>query len=348
MKIQPLQLFCRIAAVILLATSYAAAQAPQIELELDKFIPEHSRVLIQKLENLQGVKPSSHWMGVVVQPTEPLLRKHLRIDGGLVVQAVTKGSPAAAADIEKDDILLTCNDTAVADLKGLMEFLTENQDKELTVKLLREGKKQSVSVTPTERPEGHAQFFPPPDFQFELPDAARTPELWRKWMNEKMKQGQAFEWKGDGEQPFKLRFFHPGVVLGEDVDVDVDIGNLPEGLTVIVTKAGDKPAQIKVKRGDEAWEVSEQELDKLPEDIREHVKKYIAKGRMGIRVDGLKILRPAVEAQRALRILPAPKAQQGRIRVEARAVDDGVEKKLDEINGRLERIEKAIQKLTQE
>jgi hypothetical protein len=172
----------------------------------------------------------------------------------------------------------------------------------------------------------------------------KTPEEIRVWIEEMAKKGGAGQpfkvqpFKTDGENPLKLRFFHPGVILGEGVDVDVDI-DLPKGLRVMVLKQGDEPTKITVKRGDEMWEVTEKELDKLPEDIRAHVKKYLGGGKnFSIRAEAPKVLQ--VKPLEGVRV---PRVQAHAIRVG----DDGVEKKLDQINERLERIEAALQKLSE-
>lgn len=330
------------------------AQQPRFDVQLDvpQFVPKDAArdaaVWVQRVVDLDGVKPSSHWMGVVVRPVDPLLQKHLRIDGGLVVQHVTKDSPAAEAGVEADDILLRVNDTDVADYQGLMKFLTENKDREVSLTLLREGKQQIVKVKPTERPAGHAQYFELPEigkWQFE----GETPEEIRKWIEEMAKQSAAGRpWKIDGENPLKLQFFHPGVLLGEgaQLDYDVDMGDLPKGLQVTITKQGDEPAKIKVRRGDDQWEVTEKQLDKLPEDVRNHVKKFLGRGaRLGIRVEAPKALQvKPLERQRPNRVIP---------RVQARAIridspDARLEKKLDQINERLEKIEQALEKLLQD
>ena len=46
-------------------------------------------------------------------------------------------------------------------------------------------------------------------------------------------------------------------------------------MSISITKTGDKPANIVVKMGDEKWEVSEKELDKLPEKVRPYVDRML-------------------------------------------------------------------------
>ena len=322
------------------ALAQAEDEPKNVDIEIQRVIPRPGDLAYWFAggDAEQAVKPSSHWMGVVVRPTDPLLQKHLGIEGGLVIEEVTADSPAADAGMLADDILISINKTPVADMPALMAFLTENGEKEATVQLLREGKKKSLKVTPTERPADHARWFAKPgvgrfDFQ------EKTPEEIRAWIEEMAKAGGAAKpFKLDGEDGLKLRFFHPGVILGEGVDVDVDI-DLPEGLRIAVIKQGDAPAKIQVKLGDKEWDVTEKELDQLPEDIRAHVKKYLGGNKgLTIRAEPPKVLQ--VKPLGGRRVVP---------RVQAHAIQLGsnkeLEKKLDQINERLEKIEQALEKL---
>ena len=63
------------------------------------------------------------------------------------------------------------------------------------------------------------------------------------------------------------------VVLGDTVHVtgrgDVRIGaSLPEDVTVTVVRKGADPAKITLKKGDQTWDVTDRELDKLPVEVR--------------------------------------------------------------------------------
>ena len=107
----------------------------------------------------------------------------------------------------------------------------------------------------------------------------------------------------------------------------------------VAQNQGDEPAKIQVKRGDDEWDVTEKELDQLPEEIRAHVKKYLG-GNKGvtIRAEPPKVLQ--LKPSEGRRVVP---------RVQAHAIQLGanknLEKKLDQINERLEKIEQALEKL---
>jgi S1-C subfamily serine protease len=97
------------------------------------------------------------WIGVAVQPVDlPEASRDLldEQETGLLVTGVTPESPAAVAGLVVGDILVTMADQPLADISDLQHLLggrligTQN-----TVGLLRGGQRQSVEVTPAERPE---------------------------------------------------------------------------------------------------------------------------------------------------------------------------------------------------
>jgi hypothetical protein len=154
-----------------------------------------------------------------------------------------------------------------------------------------------------------------------------------------------------------MRFFHPGVMLGDEdrVELELVLGDLPKGLKVLINKDGDGPAKIHVERGDDEWDVTEKELDKLPEDVRAHVQKFLGQPRaFGIRLAAPKVVPLEGAAPvRGIRVAPpalrVPGPVEGRpIRIDARTIELGggpIEKQLGEINSRLEKIEKALEKI---
>ena len=126
---------------------------------------------------------------------------------------------------------------------------------------------------------------------------------------------------GRGEPPgeFRYRIFGPGVVLpGER--------GLPKDLSITVTRSGNEPARLTIKRGDERWEVSEDELDKLPPDIRAHAERML--GRPGLPVPGM----------------PLGSAPLG-VRPEPRRPDGPAEKQLQEMMDQLDRLRRQMEEL---
>jgi hypothetical protein len=247
--------------------------------------------------------------------------------------------------------LISITSVAVSSLGGFFMLLYPNNAKQATVKYLHAGESKSVKLTPAERPTDHLKLFAGPhgEFEFKLPEGGDA-EAWKKWADKFSKDAYSAELR-------KMRFVHPAVVLGEGEHIELVLGDLPKDLRVIITKEGDGPAKIKVRRGDDEWEVTDKELDKLPEDVRPHVKKFLGPPRAyGIRLAEPKVVPLEGDGRKAIRVpvpapVPAPAAPRAPFRVEARAIqlDHGpIEKQLGEINQRLEKIEKALEKLAGE
>jgi len=78
--------------------------------------------------------------------------------------------------------------------------------------------------------------------------------------------------------------------------------HLPSDLTVTITKEGDKPAQVTVQRKDEQWEVTEDELDELPADVRPHVERMLGRNNLVISAGPPPIHQP----QQSLQLAPPP------------------------------------------
>jgi len=88
---------------------------------------------------------------------------------------------------------------------------------------------------------------------------------------------------GDGAphgpgRPFQFRVFGPGTVLNRQ---PFGLPDMPNGVSVSIQKQNNGPAQITVKRGDEAWNVVGDDpgsLEQLPEDLRPFVEQLLAGG----------------------------------------------------------------------
>jgi hypothetical protein len=285
-----------------------------------------------------------YWIGVMGAPIDPLLKTHLKIESGVVVQHVVPDSPAAKAEIKENDILLKFGDAQINDVMGLANAVTESEDKEVKVTLLREGKEKTVAVTPAKRPT-----------RMPIP-AMPQPADWQKfqdWMK-KLERGEL------PEHPLNMWFVQPGVVLPKEwkdwyrgmPGAPRALHRLPNNTSVTVTKSDEGPAKIVVKKDGDTWEVNEDELDTLPEDVREIAKGVLGGGysfSMPGRGGGaFRFEWPNRPFKRGLRPAPKPDAQKeaeaehGEGPIEEKS--DAVRKKLDEMNRRIQEKEKEIQR----
>ncbi len=189
------------------------------------------------------------------------------------MQQVVPGSPAEQAGLRQHDILLAVDQVALNSTKTLIQAIGDAGDGELTLEWLRKGQKLSAVITPAERPD-----------VVSLRDAEQlnpalngaTDEL-RKWVDQLG--------SGRGRGPTRLRFLGPGIVGNQ--------APMPGNLSIQITRQGDQPADIVVKRDGDTWTLKETDLDALPEEVRPHVESMLGGG-------GLTVLGEVAPELRAL------------------------------------------------
>jgi membrane-associated protease RseP (regulator of RpoE activity) len=187
-----------------------------------------------------------YWLGV-----------KLRInDQGIMVQEVVPDSPAAKAGFVQNDVIVKVNDKKITDVYELLQAVEAAKDKEMKLEIIRDGQQKTIAVTPAKRPE---------DFQPQV-DVTRYNNLIEQ-LQKTLQQLQM----SPGPMQFRI-FSKPGVILPRGAPVHLP---LPGNMSISITKTGDKPADIVVKMGDEKWEVSEKDLDKLPEKVRPSVDRML-------------------------------------------------------------------------
>jgi len=277
-------------------------------------------------------------------PVDPLLKKHLKIHVGVLIQHVVRDSPADKAGIKEGDILLKFGDAEVSDVMELAKVIADTGDKQSKVLIVREGREKTLTVTPAERPD-----------RVPIPPIAHAKDLKeiKDWM-EKLQKGEI------GEYPLRMWSMQPGVVVPKEWRGvhPPRIGHhhfhlaLPKNTSVVITRADDGPAKIVVKKDGETWEVDEDKLDELPEDVRRIVKGVLGRnldftipggGNFRFEWDGKQFKQPILPApKRAL----VPKAE-GDKKTGAPSADrdlDAVLKKLEEMNQRFREREKETQR----
>ena len=205
--------------------------------------------------NQTAGQSGQYWVGLrCVSSVPEMVRAHVEVpeDGGIFVANVLPKGPAAKAGIRRHDVILTAGDKRLEKVADLVAVVDRSQGKEISLKILRGGKQMDIKLTPQIRPAEYAARGP-----VDIPPGS-------KWH----KLGKLFDQKQpgkDGRTPLRMRFMHPGIILPP----------LPPGMTVTVTRKGEEPAEITVKRDGKQWTVTVDELDELPEDIRTHVEQTI-------------------------------------------------------------------------
>jgi ribosomal protein L29 len=257
---------------------------------------------------------SDYWIGVqMANPWLPEQTKaQLGLEHGLMVQEAMEDSPAAKAGLKQFDILLKAGETPLKEPADLIKAVDAAKEGTLSLTVFRGGKEQQIDVTPVKR----AEVRPSDDlYSLRLTDALRAaprPELHEniKRLEEALNELKA----KSGEAGAEIVFARPAIVAAEHY---LKSTPFPKDLSLRITKQGDQPARVYVKRGDIEQEVSEDKLGELPEELRGHVQRFL--GRES-KAWGLAIAPPSASHQLAVPhtiVRPDGKVE-GRIEVRTR------------------------------
>jgi serine protease Do len=98
-------------------------------------------------------EPPAFWIGISVSPLEPALRSQLKLpqNRGLLAIEISKDSPAAKSEVKVHDILLSLAGKQLESQEKLVELVQSNGEKSIQLELIREGKAQTIDVTPERR-----------------------------------------------------------------------------------------------------------------------------------------------------------------------------------------------------
>jgi membrane-associated protease RseP (regulator of RpoE activity) len=256
-----------------------------------------------------------YWIGLQGRPIDSqALRTQLQLadDVGFIVENLVPGSPAEKAGLRQHDIIVAVNGEPVGDVTALQKAVSQGDEKPIELKLLRLAKETTVSVTPEERPA----------------DAPSLPA-----------QGEGLGAAGNIEDLLRqfqqggMRRIGPGMVFNGQ---PFDVNQVPGGVSVSITKEGDGPANITVKKGDQTWTVKGDDaeaLKQLPDDVRPFVQPMLQGARGG------KAAMPNFNFGELQQLLPD---QLGRF--DAEGLDQGLRQRAAQAR---ERTEQASQRLLQ-
>lgn len=156
------------------------------EPDLDRVWPdirkafEHAGVDEKTIERAHALAESylhpekRHMIGVQCRELDDLLRSHLKLDHGLVVDDVFAETPAKEAGVEEHDILLKADEDALHDIEDLVDAVQRAgvEGREITLALLRGGEERSLSMQTkkqqfnvpkkNENPNSPARILPAP------------------------------------------------------------------------------------------------------------------------------------------------------------------------------------------
>jgi len=250
-------------------------QVQPLNLDVDV---QNSFVLASNEDEKEGDTASTeYWLGVQVAVVPELAKHQLGIDHGLAVEEVAADSPAAKAEIRKFDILLQAGETPLKGVSDLIKSVEAAKGKQIVIILKRDGESKKVEAVAEQKKKIEAAVIDAARRKIELQKPKLEAEM--KQLEEALEKMKA----AAGKEGFGMWFAKPAIVAPR---VDVRLkeetaktlkGEFPKDLSVQINKQGAEPTKIRVKRGDQEWEVTEDKVGELPEDVQKHVLMLLGK-----------------------------------------------------------------------
>ena len=116
-----------------------------------------SSIAVDIVDSLQKTgKVVRGWMGVAIQEITPALAKSFKLPEqrkGVLISDVNENGPSAAAGVKRGDVVIAFNGKEVQSVSQLRNLVARTMvGKDAQVKVLRDGKEQTISVKVAERP----------------------------------------------------------------------------------------------------------------------------------------------------------------------------------------------------
>ena len=256
------------------ASVFAEEEVEVAEGRITELSPERGdgpAVVVEEGEEATAAAPK-YWIGLQGRPIDSrVLRTQLQLAGdvGVAIETVMPESPAEKAGLRQDDILVAVDGEPLADLAYLQSVVAEKHDKPIELKVLRLAKEEVIKVTPEEIPA-------------EVLERLAAQQQRQQLQNPMgMLQGGNFDPQALMEQLRQqggqggMRMIGPGMILGGQG------AQVPNGVSVNVSRDGDGKATITIQKGDETYTVDGDDAEaiaKLPEDVRPYVEQMVNGG----------------------------------------------------------------------
>ena len=206
------------------------------------------------------------WLGVRIQPVTDEVSESLGLDRarGALVSGIINDGPIKNGEIKAGDVIVSFDGQSINEMRDLPRIVAESPvGKEVDVVILRDGKQQTVKVTPG-RLEDSVQS---PEADGDEPDDSDVP-------NPDNRGDQSAEQSKEPVQAYGMTI----AVLDEDRRKSFDIAESVEGVVVTEVAAGSLAAEKGVKPGEVIVEVA-QDFVEQPSDVTSRMDALKAEGR---------------------------------------------------------------------
>jgi len=118
-------------------------------------------------------------IGVGVTPLTKQLAAHFAVDGGIMVNDVREGSPAEKAGLKAGDIIVEADGAPVKDTMDLVKAITAQKVGTVSLTVVRNGSRQTITVTPEESKGENMMFQDDGENGLAAPAIPATPGVFR-------------------------------------------------------------------------------------------------------------------------------------------------------------------------
>jgi serine protease Do len=140
-----------------------------------------SSIALDIVDSLQKTgKVVRGWMGVAIQEITPALAKSFKLPEqrkGVLISDVNENGPSHAAGIRRGDVVISFNGKDVQNVSQLRNLVARTMvGKDAQVKVLRDGKEQTIAVKVAERPTDEMLAKKEPAASKEPVEAVKLPD----------------------------------------------------------------------------------------------------------------------------------------------------------------------------
>ena len=293
----------------------------------------------------QELELGKYWIGLQINEVSPALRAQLNLEEnrGVLIGEVMPDSPATKAGVKRYDILLAIGEHKIGTNEDVLKAVKAADGKEVRLTLLRGGSERSVSVTPAERPVKTVVA--------RAPEGAKEFARWFQRVQPGAPPGMISDF-----QNLQFDVVKPGqalVLSNPEWPLVRPLAQLPDSLSITITREGKQPAKIKVKQEEREFETTEDKVNELPEDVRRYVESMLGRPRPTLTLRGgagapqrgrLRLdARPGAAGDIVIPAPPGAEQPQRRVRsLPPGGPAAGVEKRVEQLERRLEELQREV------
>lgn len=117
----------------------------------------------------------SRMIGIGVTQLTKQLAEHFKVESGVMINSVRENSPAARAGLKAGDIIVELDGKAIKGDYDLIRGINEKKEGDVQVTIMRDGRRQTISVTPEKSKESGFMFRTDDDDNGLIPPAPPVP-----------------------------------------------------------------------------------------------------------------------------------------------------------------------------